>query len=439
MEGAKNCIYCMFGSISDGFCTRCGKPASEPNRPTEALPARYLLGRQYSIGRILGNGGFGITYLAFDGKNRRRVAVKELFPRYPRESFRRTGAQITVTGEERQYFDYVKKRFRQEAQALYELRNVPEIINVYHLLEENGTVYFVMEYLEGEDLKHSLARRGRMRWEELEEPLRMILRALDALHHKGLIHRDISPDNIFLPRGGGAKLIDFGAARDFTGNRELTAVLKGNFAPFEQFRSEKQGPWTDIYALSATLYFAMGGKLPVKATDRMVALAYGEKDPLLPIQALCPDLPPHVAKTLNWGMEVTAKQRPQTVAGFAERLFPGENGHAAQQEGDSQTGNGHCVRCVNGILKGRSVPLSPGVCTLFGRNNDCGVRYPVNSQGISRHQCSMMLDNKGIAYIRDENSSYGTYVNGGRLKPLVWQPVKSGSRIRFATEEYLVM
>ena len=97
------------------------------------------------------------------------------------------------------------------------------------------------------------------------------------------------------------------------------------------------------------------------------------------------------------------------------------------------------VRCVNGILKGRSVPLSPGVCTLFGRNNDCGVRYPVNSQGISRHQCSMMLDNKGIAYIRDENSSYGTYVNGGRLKPLVWQPVKSGSRIRFATEEYLVM
>lgn len=107
--------------------------------------------------------------------------------------------------------------------------------------------------------------------------------------------------------------IDFGAARDFTGNRELTAVLKGNFAPFEQFRSEKQGPWTDIYALSATLYFAMGGKLPVKATDRMVALAYGEKDPLLPIQALCPDLPPHVAKTLNWGMEVTAKQRPQPV------------------------------------------------------------------------------------------------------------------------------
>ena len=92
MEGAKNCIYCMFGSISDGFCTRCRKPASEPNRPTEALPARYLLGRQYSIGRILGNGGFGITYLAFDGKNRRRVAVKELFPRYPRESFRRTGA-----------------------------------------------------------------------------------------------------------------------------------------------------------------------------------------------------------------------------------------------------------------------------------------------------------------------------------------------------------
>lgn len=454
MGGANHCIYCMFGTVSGGVCTRCGKPASEPNRPMEALPARYLLGRQYSIGRVLGNGGFGITYLAMDLKNRRRVAVKELFPRYPKESFRRTGAQITVAQSERQYFDYVKKRFRQEAQALYELRDVPEVINVYHLFEENGTVYYVMEYLEGMDLQHYLAEHGRMQWVEMVTPLCIILRALRSLHNKGLIHRDISPDNIFIPNEGGAKLIDFGAARDFTGNRELTAILKGNFAPFEQFRSEKQGPWTDIYALCATLYLAMGRNLPVKATDRMVALAYGEKDPMTPIQELCPDLPQHVAKALDWGLAVSAKDRPQTVPEFAERLFPGrnifinetvvpptrnpsrrfpsENGHAMRQPG-------HCVQCTGGMYKGRSMKLSPGASALFGRNDDCTVRYPVNSQGISRRQCSVMLDNKGIVYVRDENSSYGTYVNRNRLKPMVWQPLKSGDRIRFAMEEFCVL
>lgn len=457
MEGAKLCIFCMLGTVSNGVCTRCGKSDLEPNRPTEVLPARYLLGRQYSIGRVLGNGGFGITYLAWDCKNKRRVAVKELFPRYPKESFRRTGMNIMVTQNERSYFDHVKKRFREEAQALYELRDIPEVINVYHLFEENGTAYYVMEYLEGEDLQHYLAKHGRMTWAELVNPLCKILRALDSLHKKGLIHRDISPDNIFITNAGSAKLIDFGAARNYTGSRELTAILKGNFAPFEQFRSEKQGPYTDIYALCATLYFAISGKLPVKAPDRMVALNYGEADPLTSIHFLCPDLPPQVVKALNWGMEVLPHKRPQTIREFAEELFPGkpvlymgEKSLAAKTPVSGQGGMkkaqhpqnrqaGRYVQCMNGMYKGKKFVLSPGINVLFGRNDDCTVRYPVNSQGISRRQCAMMLDNKGIVYIRDEQSTYGTYVNENRLRPMVWQMVKSGDRIRFGLEEYCVV
>ena len=429
----------------------------EPNRPTEALPARYLLGGQYSIGKVLGNGGFGITYLAWDGTNKRRVAVKELFPRYPKESFRRTGMNITVIQSERSYFDHVKKRFREEAQALHELRNVPEVINVYHLFEENGTAYYVMEYLEGKDLQHYLAEHGRMKWVELVNPLCMILRALDSLHEKELIHRDISPDNIFISDDGKVKLIDFGAARNYTGSRELTAILKGNFAPFEQFRSEKQGPYTDIYALCATLYLAMSGKSPVKAPDRMVALKYGKADPLKPIHSLCPDLPPQVVKALNWGMEVSPGKRPQTIREFAEALFPGKHvlytekkefdhknsGKQSEQYKKTQSPQnrqaGRYVQCMNGIYKGRRFVLNPGISVLFGRTDDCMVRYPVNSQGISRHQCVMMLDNKGIAYVRDEKSTYGTYVNENRLRPMVWQVVRNGDRIRFGMEEYCVV
>lgn len=456
MEVAKRCIYCMLGTVSNGVCTRCGKPALDPRRPTEALPARYLLGRQYSIGRVLGNGGFGITYLAWDCKNNRRVAVKELFPRYPQNSFRRSGVQILVTQNERQEFEHVKKRFREEAQILHELKDVPEVINVYHLFEENGTAYYVMEYLEGGDLRHYLNERGTMKWEELVNPLCMILRALHALHGKGLIHRDISPDNIFISNDGSAKLIDFGAARDFTGDYKLTAILKGNFAPFEQFRSDPQGPYTDIYALSATLYLAIGGKLPIKAPERMMAFSFGDPDPMLPIQAICPDLPPHVAKALGKGLEAAAKNRPQTVAEFAEMLFPSQNiflmkkisserpnmnnrsgGQGRQSARNPQTGR--CVQCTCGIYKGRSFSLFPGMNTVFGRNEDCTVRYPVNSGGISRRQCVMMLDNKGIAYIRDENSSYGTFVNGSRLRPMIWQPVRRGDKIQFATEEYYVV
>lgn len=432
MKESERCIHCMLGAVSGGECTRCGKPAFDPKRSVDALPARHLLGRRYIIGRILGNGGFGITYLAWDCKYKRRIAVKELFPKFPHNAFRRFGSCISVTQSEQQYFGCVKKRFCEEAQLLYELRNVPEIINVYHLFEENGTAYYAMEYLEGEDLQKRFERSGKMTWQEMVNPLCMILRALYAVHGKGLIHRDISPDNILVTNNGKVKLIDFGATRHYIGNRDLTAILKGNFAPYEQFRSEPQGPWTDIYALCATMYRLLSGKLPIKATDRKVALYSGEPDPMMPIRSLCPELPSHVATALQKGMAISAEQRYQTICELAAQLFPNTDvlGKCEPMR------KSRYVKCVSGICKEKSQSLNPGVNITFGRSEECTIRYPAGSQGISRHQCSLTLDNKGIAYVRDENSSFGTFLNGNRLKPQIWYPLKSGDRIRFAAEEY---
>lgn len=152
MGQESRCIHCMQGVVLRGVCTSCGKPETEDaQRPINALPVRYLLGqKQYELGRVLGSGGYGITYLAWDQKGERRVAVKELFPAH---AVRRgeNGRDVVVTQGQQQYFQHVKQRFCEEAQALYGLKNVPEVIDVYRLFEENGTAYYVMEYLEGMD------------------------------------------------------------------------------------------------------------------------------------------------------------------------------------------------------------------------------------------------------------------------------------------------
>ncbi|MEY8391614.1 FHA domain-containing protein [Lachnospiraceae bacterium] len=458
MALTRRCIHCMAGIDCADFCASCKKPAFwQKERPCDALPARYLLcQKQYYLGDVLGSGGFGITYLAWDNKYRRRVAVKELFPRYAAARNRQNG-HITASEAHLRQFLHVKKRFCQEAQALYELRDVPEIIDVYHLFEENGTAYYVMEYLEGRDLKKYIGECGRIPWTQMVKPLTMILRALHALHRKNLIHRDISPDNIFFRKDGGAKLIDFGSARSMNTD-QMTKILKERFAPYEQFEDYgNQGPWTDIYSLSITIYYALSGVLPPRATDRYIAWKM-QRDPfglVKPIEGFCPDLPSCVARALRKGMAVTVEQRYHTIQEFAQGLFPNQNilgGQAWLNMSPKQASarkdtnkkyadirEGRQIKCIKGMYTGRKQGLRAGIVLMVGRNADCGLRYPDQSPGISRKQCSLMLDNKGVLYVRDENSTYGTYLDGKRLKPAVWVPLKRGNIIHFAKEQYYVL
>lgn len=403
------------------------------------LPAQYLLGGQrYSIAGVLGSGGFGVTYQAWDRRDNCRVAVKEFFPRHL--AARRQGSALMLVhpGMEAE-FAHAKLRFQQEAGTLYELRKVREIIDVRCLFEENGTAYYVMELLEGQDMKGLLAARGVMSWEALQQATAMILRALNAVHGRQMIHRDISPDNIFMLRSGGAKLIDFGNARSYMSSSPLTKIVKTRFAPVEQFMDEgRQGPWTDIYSLSVTLYYALSGVLPPPSSERLIGIKTGTGDPVKPLAQMRPDIPRHVADAVTKGMEVLEADRYRTVREMAGRMFPGvclleENLVTARHA------RSPAVQCTGGLLKGKCLILRPGITETMGRGKDVTVLYPADCQGVSRHQCSFMQDNRGTIYVRDDGSSYGTRLNGRQMKPMEWYAVKRGDSVCFAREEYKIL
>ena len=441
------CRNCMNGMIVNGVCTSCGKrQLAETQRPGGALPLGYPLHRQYEIGRVLGSGGFGITYMAWDRKAERRVAVKELFPC---KDVTRAGQnpQVKAVPGQEEYYGHLRQRFLEEARLLYEFRESPEIVSVFHLFSENNTAYYAMEYIDGMDLKRYLAGTGRLGWPQLAVYVKPVMRALAVLHSKNMIHRDISPDNIYLTRDGRVKLIDFGSVRCYSSHQGLTTLLKHNFAPLEQYREDgRQGPWTDIYALSVTIYYALAGVLPPKAPDRVL------HDAVRPISGLCPDVPAHVARAIHKGMAVLPQNRFQNVREMAEALFPGENllqrpqaqalaaGRAGQPQVSKRPGAllGR-LEGIQGQYRGRQLEVPAGQTVHMGRDRNCRVPYPPNSPGISRLQCSLALDRQGRLCIRDENSTYGTYVNQIRLRAQTWYTLLPGNVISFAQEKFRVL
>lgn len=431
MELGKLCINCMLASVENGVCPHCGMPLEKAEiHDIRTLPPRHMLHGRYYIGKVLGVGGFGITYLAYDYQKNARVAVKELFP--SKDAVREQGTRsIRVLSGQEEYFAHIRQRFMDEARILYRFQNSPDVVNVYQLFEENNTAYYVMEYLEGTDLKHFLLSQGRLKWERLSVYVRMVLKTLNTLHGQNLIHRDISPDNIFLTKDGRAVLIDFGSVRCYSNSGGFTTFLKECFAPLEQYREHgKQGPWTDIYSLSITMYYALSGVMPPKAPERI------ENDRTIPLLKLCPSVPAHVAQAISKGMAVRQEERFQTVQEFEKKLFPGEKQFA--EAGKTSESTSRSLYCVRGYYKGKSWILQAGIAITLGRNESCTVAYPPNSKGVSRLQCSLMRDRQGRVYVRDEKSTYGTFLNGDRLQSGKWYQISDRSSVHFGNEIYQI-
>lgn len=430
MEWQMLCTNCMLASIVNGVCPHCGmSDAAGAGRDVRALPSRYILHGRYYIGKVLGVGGFGVTYLAYDRQQNCRVAVKELFP--SKDAVREHGTcGITVLRGQEEYFRHIRQRFIGEARVLFRFQNSPDVVNVYQLFEENNTAYYVMEYLEGTDLKHYMQSYGRLDWKFLSAYVRMILKTLHTLHRQNLIHRDISPDNIFLTKGGRAILIDFGSVRCYSNSKGFTTFLKECFAPLEQYREHgRQGPWTDIYSLSVTMYYALSGVMPPKAPDRI------QGDRTVPLRELCPSLPDHVAWAIEKGMSVRQEERFQNVQDFAKKLFPEENllGDAGGKPHQARS-----LNCVRGCYKGRSWSFRAGAAVTLGRDAGCVIAYPANSKGVSRRQCTLMMDGQGRIYVRDEKSTYGTFLNGKRLPPGQWYQITGRSSLNFGNEIFQI-
>ncbi len=292
-----------------------------------------LIGR-YTVEGVLGQGGFGITYLGMDELHKKKVAIKEFFPQgiVTRNIEYEDTVTVTLVGEKENY-DKGKERFLKEAQTMAMFSKDKGIVKALDFFEINNTAYIVMEYLEGVTLKQYLRENERIDAEDLVELLVPLIEALDEIHSQGLIHRDISPDNIMVLPDGRIKLMDFGAARDYTefGEKSLSIVLKPGYAPPEQYQTHGvQGPWTDIYALCATMYKCITGENPPDAIDRLV------DDYLKKISAFGITVSPQIEKAIIKGMSVAAKDRYQNVGDFCEDLYGGYEENSEPEAEESQ-------------------------------------------------------------------------------------------------------
>lgn len=279
-----------------------------------------LIGR-YTIEGVLGQGGFGITYLGIDELHEKKVAIKEFFPQgiVTRNIEYQDTVTVTFVGEKDNY-EKGKERFLKEARTMAKFSKDEGIVKALDFFEINNTAYIVMEYLEGITLKQYLRENQRIAPEDLIELLVPLIESLDEIHSQGMIHRDISPDNIMVLPDGRIKLMDFGAARDYTefGEKSLSIVLKPGYAPPEQYQTHGvQGPWTDIYALCATMYKCITGENPPDAINRLV------DDHLKKISAFGIPVLPQIEEAIIKGMSVAAKDRYQNVGDFCENLYGG--------------------------------------------------------------------------------------------------------------------
>lgn len=312
------CMGCMKEYEGDfDVCPYCGYKQDTPPKEVYHIVPGTMLHEQYIVGKVLGFGGFGTTYIGFDTHLEKRVAIKEYFPsefatRMPNETNVRVFA-----GEKQAQFQKGMQKSLEEAQRLAKFTQTQGITQIYDFFEENNTAYIVMELLEGETLKARLKRVGKM---SVEEALPIVLAVLDALkaaHAKNVIHRDISPENIYLLNTGEVKLIDFGAARQVTTthSKSLTVLLKQGYAPVEQYQSDgDQGPWTDVYALAATFYRMITGSKPPESPDRRV------EDTLKEPSKLGVSISKNTENALLNALQVRVEDRTKSAEDFEKEL-----------------------------------------------------------------------------------------------------------------------
>lgn len=285
------------------------------------MPAETVLCNRFWIGRVLGSGGFGITYAAYDLQQREKVAVKEYFP--VEWAFRKEDSRIIPNSQAQEaYYQHGRKKFVEEARTLCKLKDVENVVNVRALFEENGTAYMVMDFLDGYTLSGYLRATNQtcMPYEKANEIIYSVGKALHKIHQHRLLHRDVSPDNIMITQtqqnyllNSQVNLIDFGAARMYALNspKSISILVKPGFAPIEQyFRAGNQGPWTDVYALAATYYYLITGKRPPEAPERIAGVE------VKPLSDIVPEIPDRISRAVDHALQEQWRQRPQSVRDF---------------------------------------------------------------------------------------------------------------------------
>ena len=300
---------------------------SSPGYPQDALPVGTVLG-QYTIVSVLGRGSFGITYLAQEAHLDQFVAIKEYLPQS--YAFRSEDSTVhSLPGDKMEVFRYGRERFLDEARTLRLFKH-PNIVRVLTYFEQFNTAYFVMEFEVGSNLKFYLQEHPHQTEQQLIELFGPVASGLAEIHRHGYIHRDVKPQNIYIREDGSPVLLDFGTARDVVNVRseEFTRILTEGYAPYEQDNPEwaKQGAWTDIYALGATLYYAIVGKMPIDSQTRAFSCLTNQPDPYIPLStAGVEGFSLSFLKAVDLALAFLPDQRPQSVTEWWNILSAGQD------------------------------------------------------------------------------------------------------------------
>lgn len=311
-----------FGCMEDfrGYpCPKCGYDPAKDKHMEYALPPETILAGKYMAGKVLGQGGFGITYIGWDIALERKVAIKEYYPSGQVSRSPGTRALTWYSSEQSQHARQDgMQMFLKEARKMVKADSIPGVVRVLDLFQENGTAYIVMEFVEGETLKARLLRNGPMDWETAKKIFRPVISAMEQVHAFGLIHRDLSPDNLMLLPDRSVKILDLGAAKDLNINSGASSmqVAKSGFSPLEQYiQRGGSGTWTDVYSMAATIYYTLTGTLIPGAVERL------EKDTISWDFPALNRLPAQAREALKKALAVQVKDRTQTMEALEKGLF----------------------------------------------------------------------------------------------------------------------
>lgn len=346
VNGRERCVGCMKPLTAEGRCAYCGLQQDKYRPIPRCLRPGMCLRDRYVLGRVLGEGSFGISYIAWDCLLDTVVAIKEYFPaslvsRHISEKDEDTNVYIYEKRESQKYQESLKK-YLGEAKSLSAYYDLDGIVSVRDFFYANNTAYIVMGYVDGISVKEYVEKNGPIEGEKFLRMLEPVIQSLAKVHQTGVLHRDISPDNMLLTRDEKLVLIDFGAARKENINmtRSMTVVFKRGFSPEEQYRTRgQQGAWTDVYALCATAYYALTGKAPDESIQRVL-----EDDMPSLTEMTDVDLPMQQKRAFMKGMTVDFHHRYQTMDELYQGLY--QQGRDKKHLGAWLAGAAAVVCCV---------------------------------------------------------------------------------------------
>ena len=440
------CAGCFREIGQEQLCPLCGLDQEAERRRrsgSKALPIMYRLAGKYDLGRMLGAGGFGITYLARDITNGQLVAVKEFFPS---EFCDRAGDGRVIPHRSQEAFSKSVQHFYEEAKTLYALGQCPSVAGVEGFFRGNNTSYIVMEYVRGDSLKEFISKcGGRVPYNYAKHIIVQIALALSEIHASGIVHSDISPANILMEPSGDVKLVDFGASRSFLNKsgETRTVQVKPGFTPPEQYTGSTMqlGPWTDIYALACTFYRMVTGKVPPEAAARKSG------ETVTPIGVYVPEVEPRIEYTIARAMELEYQKRYRTadefIADFTDYAVQDNSTDFQDTDGTkfmdarenlldrlkravkeafgsadktTRPESRAYIEVIEGMNRGARLVLEPGRQYLIGRQEDMCDLVVSNNSVISRVHCAVRFDSaEGTVTLYDKSSNGVTLGNGRSL------------------------